>query len=187
MKIDKSVQSMLKRLDNILPGSSASSSKWDSEGNNNSGSSSTSNWDMINATIAEHEGDGWYIPSEKVYNAWTDLVYLTLGNIDLRNFTLERKFSDMRSERVQEYDRKWHEAVERHDKDYLSKHVCPGLANSFWDNWTKEEIEYYSNSDRFPHIKTEDNNKDKEYIGPWDKRHPGFSVDYSWLLRKYLD
>jgi len=159
----------------------------DDDSSNNYGNSS--NWDMINATIAEHEGDGWYIPSEKVYNAWTDLVYLTLGNIDLRNFALQRKFSDMRHERVQEYGRLWHEALERHDKDYLSKHICPGLDNSFWDNWTKEEIEYYSNSDRFPHIKkTEDNNnKDKEYIGPWDKRHPGFSVDYSWLLRKYLD
>jgi hypothetical protein len=25
---------------------------------------------------------------------------------------------------------------------------------SFWDNWTREEIEYYSNAERFPILKT---------------------------------
>jgi hypothetical protein len=60
---------------------------------------------------------------------------------------LERKFSDMRGERVGEYGKKWHEAVDKNDRDYLSKHVCPGLDNTFWSNWTDEEIEYYSNAE----------------------------------------
>ena len=61
---------------------------------------------MINATIAEHEGDPWYIPREEVYNAWTSQIHLTVGNISLRDFALERKFSDMWGEWVREYGRK---------------------------------------------------------------------------------
>jgi hypothetical protein len=129
----------------------------DDDGNN------SNNWDLINATIAENEGNEWFIPNDKVYNAWTDLVYLTIGEISLRDFALERKFFNMRHERVEEYRRKWEDARDRNDRDYLSKHVCPGLANSFWDNWTKEEMEYYSNSERFPILKSKDNDG-KEHI-----------------------
>jgi hypothetical protein len=58
---------------------------------------------------------------------------------------------------------------------------------SFWDNWTKEEIEYYSNSERFPILKSKDNDG-KEHIPIWDKRHPTWSeTKWDWLLRKYLD
>jgi hypothetical protein len=158
---------------------------------------------MINAVIADNEGDPWYIPKEEVYNAWTSQIFLTLGNIDLRDFALERKFSDIRSQRVQEYDRKWQEALDKNDKDYLSKHVCPGLAHTLWDNWTQEEKDYYSNSERFPILLNNnkitrdesaaeaeaepDNKEKKEYIPLWDKRNPIWSVDYSWLLRKYLE
>jgi hypothetical protein len=151
LKIEKLLDKLDKRL-NLLTGSSLSTSKWY---NNNSDSSSSSNWDIINATIAEHEGDGWYIPSEKVYNAWTDLVYLTLGNIDLRDFELERKFADMRDKRVKEYNKKWQEALDRKDTDYLDKHACPGLAGTFWEDWTKEEIAYYEDAERFPILNKE--------------------------------
>jgi hypothetical protein len=128
------------------------------------------NWTMINAAIEEHEGDPWFIPKETVVNAWTSQIYGTLGNISLRNFALERKFFNMRQERVQEYKRKWEEARDKNDKEYLSTHICFGLDNSFWSNWTQEEINYYSNVDRFPILKTQE--------GPylWDKANPMYEA-----------
>jgi hypothetical protein len=132
--IDKALNDLAKRLsvfDHYHDGGT------DNDDNNSVGFGS-SNWDMINAAIAEHDGDPWYIPKDNVVNAWTSQIHLTVGDIDLRDFALERKFSDMRHERVQEYDRKWREALDKNDKDYLSKHVCPGLDHSFWDNWTDE-------------------------------------------------
>jgi hypothetical protein len=56
----------------------------------------------------------------------------------------------------------------------------------FFDNWTDEEKDYYSNSERFPILKSKDDSG-KEYIPMWDKRHPIFAVNWDWLLRKYLD
>ena len=70
-------------------------------------SSTSSNWDMINRVIEENEGNDWYIPKEGRYNAWTCPVIFTIGNIDLRDFVLERRFADMRHKRVEAYDKKW--------------------------------------------------------------------------------
>jgi hypothetical protein len=131
----------------------------DGSENDDNSTGNYSNWNIINATIAEHEGEDWYIPNDKIYNAWTDSVYLTLGNIDLRDFALERKFADMRDKRVKEYNKKWQEALDRNDKDYLDKHACPGLANTFWEGWTKEEIAYYENVERFPILKNKEGYK----------------------------
>jgi hypothetical protein len=48
-------------------------------------------------------------------------------------------------------------------------------------------MEYYSNSERFPIVKSKDNDS-KEHISMWDKRHPTWSeTKWDWLLRKYLD
>jgi len=33
----------------------------------------------------------------------------------------------------------------------------------------------------------ETGNNNKEHIPLWDKRNPIWSVDYSWILRKYLE
>jgi hypothetical protein len=152
MKTDIYVKNMFKRLDNLLSGSSPSVSKWDVSGFNSgpNGPTTNNNWDMINKTIEDHEGDSWYIPKEDVYNAWTCLVGLTLGNIELRDFALERKFADMRHARVEEYNRKWEEARDRGDTDYTSKHASAAFANTASENWSEEEIDYYSNLDRFP-------------------------------------
>jgi hypothetical protein len=149
MKTDVHVKSLVKRLENLLNGSSPSASKWD----NGPIGPTISNWDMINQTIKANPGNSWYIPSEDRINAWTSQIGLTPGNIDLRDFELEQKFSDMRHERVVEYDRKWEEARDRGDTDYTSKHACPGLANTFHENWTTEEIKYYSDENRFPILK----------------------------------
>jgi hypothetical protein len=123
-----------------------------------------SNWDMISNTIKENEGNDWYVPKEDRYNAWTCLVNFTIENIDLRDFELERKFADMRHEHVEEYDRKWEEARDRNDTDYLSKHTTPGLSMVFWDGWTKEEIAYYEDVKRFPILK-------EGYKPNWDRLH----------------
>ena len=130
------------------------------------------NWAMINAAIEEHDGDPWFIPKETVVNAWTSQIYGTLGNIPLRDFALERKFFNMRQERVQEYKRKWEEARDKGDKEYLSTHICFGLSNSFWDNWTQEEIDYYSNEERFPILKL----KAQEGFPLWDRRNPMYEA-----------
>jgi hypothetical protein len=106
MKTDKVLDRLTKRLDNLLNGSSPSASnKWDngpsSSSSNGGGALATTipnknNWDMINQTIKEHPGNNWYFPREDKCNGWTCDVMLTLGNIDLRDFALERKFRDMR-------------------------------------------------------------------------------------------
>jgi hypothetical protein len=53
------------------------------------------NWEMINNVISENDGDPWYIPKDDIVNAWTSPISLTVGNIDLRDFKLERKFADI--------------------------------------------------------------------------------------------
>jgi hypothetical protein len=149
MKTDKYVKSISKKIDDLLSGSSPSILKWDF----GPITTTSNNWDMINAVIKANPGNTWYIPKEEVYNAWTSAIYLTLGNIDLRDFELERKFADMRHARVVEYDRKWEEARDRGDTDYLNKHRCPAFADTFNEGWTDEELDYYSNEDRFPVLK----------------------------------
>ena len=124
---------------------------------------------MINAVIREHPDDSWYVPKEERYNAWTCLVMFTLGNIELRDFELERKFMDMRSARVEEYERKWEEALERKDNEYISKYNCPGLTvGLFWSNWTQEEKDYFSNEDRFPILKERRLADPSNYKNEWD-------------------
>jgi hypothetical protein len=123
---------------------------------------------MINKTIEDHEGDSWYIPREDVYNAWTCLVGLTLGNIELRDFALERKFADMRHARVQEYNRKWEQPRDRGDTDYLDKHASPAFADTFHENWTEEELEYFSDENRFPILK-------EGYKPMFNLKHPNWS------------
>jgi hypothetical protein len=62
----------------------------------------------------------------------------------------------------------YYQVLDKNHKNYLSKHVCPGLSHALWDNWTQEEIDYYSNTERFPFLRT--NNKEKkkeEYIPLW--------------------
>jgi hypothetical protein len=68
--IDKALDNLGKRLSvfdhqyyDIIDGTN--------NNNDNPTGSGSSNWDMINAVIAEHEGDSWYISKEGVYNAWT--------------------------------------------------------------------------------------------------------------------
>jgi hypothetical protein len=164
MKTDIYVKGMFKRLENMILGSSPSSSKWDLS------SGYSSNWDMINNTIKENPDNTWFIPRENVVNAWTCAITLTVGNIDLRDFELERKFADMRHARVEEYDQKWEEACDRGDKGYLSKYNCPGLNSTFWSNWTQEEKDYYSNTERFPILK-DMKLKDPNYKNMWDLEH----------------
>src|SRR5438876_11914 len=115
MKTDIYVKNMVKRLDNLVH-ESAPASKCDN--GFGPGSSSVSNWDMINRVIEENPGNEWFIPKEDRYNAWTCLVMFTLGNIELRDFALEQKFADMCHARVEEYDRKWEEARDRGDTEY---------------------------------------------------------------------
>ena len=107
---------------------------------------------MINAVIKENDGDSWYIPDEQRYNAWSSPVISGLGNIELRDFELERKFQDMRITRVEEYDRKWDEALSRSDKEYLDKQTSNITAPTYWLNWTAEELEYYEDTERFPNL-----------------------------------
>jgi hypothetical protein len=146
------------------------------EDNNNNPVSSTdssaffSNWDMINNAIEEHPGDSLFVPSDRQLNVWTCAIYLTVGNINLRDFELERKFADMRDKRVKEYDKKWQEALDRKDTDYLNKHACPGLAWTFWSNWTQEEKDYFSNEDRFPILK-ERKLANPNYRNNWELEH----------------
>jgi hypothetical protein len=165
---------MVKRLDNLVHGS-APASKWDNgfgPGSSSGGhpSSSSSNWDMINSVIEENEGNDWYIPKEDRYNAWSSPVISTLGNIDKRDFALERKFADMRHKRVESYDKKWQEALDRKDTEYLEKHTCPGLSWTFWSDWTAEEIAYYEDVERFPILK-------EGYKPNWNLNHPNWSKD----------
>jgi hypothetical protein len=150
LKIDKTLAALTKRVENLLGGSSPTS-KWD----NGPTITTISNWDIINNTIKEHPDDSWFVPKENIINCWTCLVNFTLGNIELRDFALERKFHDMRIARVEEYDRKWDEALQRNDKEYLDKHPSFALAPTFWSNWSKEELEYYENEERFPNLKQE--------------------------------
>ena len=122
----------------------------DDDDDSDSFDSASNNWDIINQAIEEHPGDSLFVPSEQRFNVWTCAIHFTIGNIDLRDFELERKFADMRHKRVEEYDKKWQEALDRKDKDYLDKYACPGLSWTFWSNWTQEEKDYFSNEDRFP-------------------------------------
>ena len=168
LRIDKTIVALSKRVDNLLGGSSPVS-KWDNDPSNNNGDP-LSNWDMINAIIKEHPDDSWYVPNEQKYNAWTCLVNFTLGNIELRDFALERKFADMRYARVDEYDKKWDEALERNDKEYLAKHSTPAMTDTFYSNWTQEEIDYYENEDRFPNLKD-------GYKPNWNHNHPNWSKE----------
>jgi hypothetical protein len=149
LKIDKTIAALSKRVENLLSGSSPVS-EWDN------GPNGPSNWDIINNAIKEHPDDSWYIPKENIYNAWTCLVNFTLGNIELRDFALERKFADIRYARVDEYDKKCDDAIERKDwvtYEKLKQQVPP--IGMFWCNWTPEEIEYYGNEERFPNLKDE--------------------------------
>jgi hypothetical protein len=159
LKIDKTLAALTKRVENLLSGCSPTS-KWD----NNDDSAKTSrpsNWDMINAVIKENKGDSWFVPDEQRYNAWTCLAMFTIGNIELRDFELERKFQDMRCARVEEYDRKWEEALAKWDIEYLNKHPSKVTAPVYWVGWTKEELDYYENEERFPIL------KDKNYTPNW--------------------
>ena len=126
---------MLKRLEGIVS-TSGNNSNSVVDGSGGFGP----NWDLINSTIEEHPNDPWFIPSEQHYNAWTSQIYATLGNISLRDFALERKFFNMRQERVQEYKRKWEEARDKGDKEYLAAHICFGLDNSFWITGHKRRL-----------------------------------------------
>jgi hypothetical protein len=128
LKIDKTIAALSKRVENLLSGSSPVS-KWD----NGPSIGGPSNWDMINAVIKENEGNDWYIPKDNVINCWTCPVIDGLGNIELRDFELERKFADMRHERVEEYDRKWDEALQRNDKEYLDKHPSSAFISDVLD------------------------------------------------------
>jgi hypothetical protein len=157
-KIDKTISALIKRV-NLLTGSSPVS-KWDNRPANGS-PTTNSNWDMINEIIKENEGNSWFVPSEEKYNAWTCLAMFTIGNIELRDFALERKFADMRHARVKEYDRKWEEALAKWDIEYLNKHPSKATASVFWVGWTKEELDYYENEERFPIL------KDKNYTPNW--------------------
>lgn len=171
MKIDKTLAALSKRVENLLTGSSPSMSKWD--GNNDGGRIGPSNWDMINRVIKENQGNDWFIPNEQRHNAWTCLVNFTLGNIELRDFELERKFADMRYARVEEYDKKCDDAIERKDfvtYDKLRQQVYP--LGMFWSNWTAEEIAYYEDVERFPNLK-EGNN----YKPNWNLPHPNWFKD----------
>ena len=150
------VSALAKRVNNLLAGSSAVSG-WDN--NDPNSGPNNSNWSIINETIKENEGNDWYIPDEQKYNAWTCLVMFTIGNIELRDFELERKFADMRYARVDEYDKKCDDAIERKDwiaYEKLKQQVPP--IGMFWCNWSNEEIEYYENVERFPILKKEGNN-----------------------------
>jgi hypothetical protein len=148
LKIDRLLDKLGKRL-NLLTGHTPSS-KWDNDSN---GPIGPSNWDFINAVIKEHPNDGWFIPDEEKINCWSSPVISGLGNIELRDFELERRFADMRHARVEEYDRKWDEALQRNDKDYLDEHPSNITAPTFWTNWSAEELEYYEDVERFPILK----------------------------------
>jgi hypothetical protein len=73
----------------------------------------------------------------------------------------------MRHKRVEAYDKKWQEALDRNDTDYISKYNCPALNSTFWSNWTQEEKDYFSNEDRFPILK-ERKLADPNYKNNWD-------------------
>jgi hypothetical protein len=164
--IDKTLNNLGKRLsvfDHYYDGD-------DNNDNSTGDSSSFSNWDMINQAIEEHPGDSLFVPSDKQVNIWTSAIHLTVGNIDLRDFELERKFADMRHKRVEEYDKKWQEAVDRKDTDYLNKHASPAFSWTFWSNWTQEEKNYYSNEDRFPMLK-ERKLANPNYRNNWELEH----------------
>jgi hypothetical protein len=158
MKIDKAISALAKRIDNLLGGSSPTH-RWD----NNDGISGPiiDNWAIINNAIRENEGNEWFVPSDDKINAWTSPAISGLGNIELRDFELEAKFQEMRCTRVEEYDRKWEEALARNDKEYLQRHPSNATAPTYWINWTKEELDYYENEERFPIL------KDKNYTPNW--------------------
>jgi hypothetical protein len=122
---------------------------------------------MINNAISENDGDPWYIPKDNVVNAWTSAITLTVGNIDLRDFELERKFADMRHERVANYKKKY---MEMWDKGIIKdsnmiEFTSPGLDSSYWD-FTQEEKDYYYYSDekRFPKDPNYDPAKDPNRV-----------------------
>jgi hypothetical protein len=96
------------------------------------------------------------------YNAWSCLVVDNLGNIELRDFQLERKFQDMRCARVEEYDKKCEDAIERKEfvtYEKLKQQDYP--FGMYWSNWSAEELEYYENAERFPIL------KDVDYTPNW--------------------
>jgi hypothetical protein len=80
MKIDKFVNDLFKHLEDSGFNELNSSNINNRFFNNN--------WDMINAIIAENEGNEWFIPKDDVVNAWTSAISLTVGNI-ARDFELE--------------------------------------------------------------------------------------------------
>jgi hypothetical protein len=159
LKIDKLIDKLGKRL-NLLTGNTPTS-KWDDDSKVD-GLLLNSNWSMINATIKEHPDDSWFVPDEQRWNAWTCLVMFTIGNIELRDFELERKFADMRYARVDEYDNKCDDAIER--KDWITyeklKQQVPAIG-MFWCNWSAEELAYYEDAERFPIL------KDGQYKPNW--------------------
>ena len=65
------------------------------------------------------------------------------------------------------YDKKWQEALDRKDTDYLDKHACPGLSWTFWSDWTAEEIAYYEDVERFPIL-------EEGYTPNWNLHHPNW-------------
>ena len=171
MKTDIHVKSLLKRLDNIIHGSSPASSRWDIASGSTSTLLASFNWDMINSAIKANPDDPWFIPKDNVVNAWTCAITLTVGNSNrCRDFELERKFADMRHARVEEYNRKWEEALERNDTGYISRYNCPGLNSTFWSNWSQEEKDYFSNEERFPILK-DWKLEDPVNVPMWNRKH----------------
>jgi len=74
--IDKTLNNIAKRLsvfDHYHDGGT------DNDDNNPVGSGSR-NWDMINAAIAEHDGDPWYIP--QIFEAIFFCVKINYGDCD---------------------------------------------------------------------------------------------------------
>jgi hypothetical protein len=62
----------------------------------------------------------------------------------------------MRHKRVEAHDKQCDDAIERKDYvtyDKLKQQVPP--IGMFWCNWTKEELNYYENVERFPKLKEE--------------------------------
>ena len=64
----------------------------------------------------------------------------------------------MRHKRVEAHDKLCDDAIERKDfvtYDKLQKQVYP--MGMFWSNWSKEEIDYFEDTERFPNLKDENN------------------------------
>jgi hypothetical protein len=176
MKTGKVLDRLTKRLENLLNGSSSSSSnnnKWSDNDPNGallSTTASTSrNWEIINQTIKEHPDEPWYVPKTDKVNNWTCPVMLTLGNIDLRDFELERKFAAMRHKRCDEFDKRHKETFARKNDFETYEKLFKDYRNGrFFSNWSKEELEYYSNEDRYPILR-------EGYQPLFNLNHPNWS------------